>query len=144
MKTSHQVFIGDSRELAELDDDSVECVVTSPPYPMIEMWDGLFCSLDPEIETALEEADGRRAFELMHEVLADVWAELARVLVPGGIACINVGDATRTLGDDFRVYQNHAKIVEGFDRLGFERDRRLSCRRDGLGPVVRRELDAER
>jgi DNA modification methylase len=120
METSHRVFVGDSRDLAELDDDSVECVVTSPPYPMIEMWDELFCSLDPEIRTALEAAEGRRAFELMHEVLADVWAELARVLVPGAIACINVGDATRTVGDSFRVYQNHAKTVEQFDRLGFE------------------------
>jgi site-specific DNA-methyltransferase (cytosine-N4-specific) len=34
--TTHEVVVGDARELA-LPDDSVELVVTSPPYPMIEM-----------------------------------------------------------------------------------------------------------
>jgi len=87
---------------------------------MIEMWDDLFCSLDPAIGPALGDGDGRRAFELMHDALAAVWAELDRVLVDGGIACVNVGDATRTLDDSFRVYQNHARIIEAFDGLGFE------------------------
>ncbi len=120
METSHRAFVGDAREMSQLGADSVELVVTSPPYPMIEMWDELFCSLDPAIETALTEGDGRRAFELMHEALAEVWAEIERVLIDGGIACINVGDATRTLDDSFRVYGNHARIVERFDALGFE------------------------
>jgi site-specific DNA-methyltransferase (cytosine-N4-specific) len=40
-----------------------------------------------------------------------VWAELARVLAPGGIACINVGDATRSLSDGFRQYPNHTEIT---------------------------------
>lgn len=120
METSHRVVVGDSRTLSELDDDSVELVVTSPPYPMIEMWDELFASLDPEIETALEAGDGESAFAHMHDVLAAVWDEVARVLCPGGIACLNVGDATRTIGDSFRVYQNHARITEYFDDAGFE------------------------
>lgn len=120
METSHRAFVGDSREMTALDDDSVELAVTSPPYPMIEMWDDLFRSLNPDVEAALDAGDGRRAFELMHEALHATWDELARVLVDGGIACINVGDATRTVGDGFRVYQNHARIVEYFDELGFE------------------------
>jgi len=120
METSHRVVVGDSRDMARLDDDSVELVVTSPPYPMIEMWDELFASLDPAIGTALEDGDGRRAFELMHDVLAAVWDELDRVLVDGGIACINVGDATRTVGEGFRVYPNHARVTEHFDALGFD------------------------
>ncbi|MFB6307989.1 MAG: site-specific DNA-methyltransferase [Haloarculaceae archaeon] len=120
METRHRVFLEDARGLAELDDDSVDLVVTSPPYPMIEMWDDLFAELDPEIETLLADGDGRAAFEAMHDVLDAVWSELGRVLVDGGIACINVGDATRTLADSFRVYQNHARIVECFERLGFE------------------------
>ena len=120
METSHRVFVGDAREMSQLAEDSVELVVTSPPYPMIEMWDDLFCSLDPAIESALADGDGRRAFESMHDLLASVWAEIDRVLIDGGIACINVGDATRTLDDSFRVYQNHARIVEEFDALGFD------------------------
>ncbi len=56
----------------------------------------------------------------MHSALDDVWAEISRVLVPGGIACINVGDATRTVGDSFRVYPNHARVTDAFVELGFE------------------------
>ena len=110
METRHRVVAGDARELP-LPDDSVDLVVTSPPYPMIEMWDDIFGSLDPDITDALAADDGDRAFSLMHDVLDTVWAELERVLVPGGIACINVGDATRSLSDGFRSYPNHAEIT---------------------------------
>ena len=120
METTHRVVVGDARGLTQVDDESVELVVTSPPYPMIEMWDDLFQRLDPAIGDALEAGDGRRAFEAMHAQLDQVWAELERVLVDGGIACINVGDATRTLDGSFRVYPNHARILEAFEERGFD------------------------
>lgn len=45
MKTSHSVLYGDARRrLAEMPPSSVDLVVTSPPYPMIEMWDETFSS----------------------------------------------------------------------------------------------------
>jgi DNA modification methylase len=87
---------------------------------MIEMWDDLFADLDPAAGEALAAGDGERAFEAMHGVLDEVWAECERLLAPGGIACVNVGDATRTVGESFRVYPNHARVVEAFDALGFE------------------------
>lgn len=118
METTHLVHVGDARDLP-LADDSVALVVTSPPYPMIEMWDDVFAALDTDIEAALEENDGDRAHELMLSVLDDAWAEVARVLKPGGIAVVNVGDATRTL-DRFRVYDNHARITDTFQDLGFD------------------------
>jgi DNA modification methylase len=120
METSHRVVVGDSRRLDGVADDSVELVVTSPPYPMIEMWDELFADLDGAIAECLDAGEGREAFELMHEQLAAVWDELARVLVDGGIACVNVGDATRTVDGSFRVWQNHSRIVDAFEQRGFE------------------------
>jgi DNA modification methylase len=120
METSHSVRVGDSRDMAQLEDDSVELVVTSPPYPMIEMWDGLFSELDPGIERELAAENGQAAFELMHEELDAVWDEVSRVLVDGGIACVNIGDATRKVDESFRVYQNHARIVTAFEERGFE------------------------
>jgi DNA modification methylase len=119
METRHRVTIADARDLSALDDDAVELVVTSPPYPMIEMWDGLFADLSPDAAAALDAGDGRAAFEAMHAVLDDVWDELARVLVDGGVACVNVGDATRSLGGGFRVYQNHARVARAFEDRGF-------------------------
>lgn len=120
METTHEIHVEDARSMDAIPDDSVELVVTSPPYPMIEMWDGLFTDLDAAIGEALEAGEGSTAFELMHEQLRAVWEEVSRVLVPGGIACINVGDATRKIDGNFRVYQNHARIVDQFDTLGFE------------------------
>mgnify|MGYP000053038950 CR=1 FL=1 len=118
METTHRVHVGDARDLP-LADDSVALVVTSPPYPMIEMWDDVFASLDPEIGDALDANDGDRAHDKMLSVLDDAWAEVARVLEPGGIAVVNVGDATRTL-DRFRVYDNHARITAAFEALGLD------------------------
>lgn len=120
METEHGVYVGDSRQMDRLGDDSIELVVTSPPYPMIEMWDSVFGKLNPEIEETLEGGHGKSAFEQMHEELDKTWQEVSRVLVDGGIACINIGDATRKVDGSFRVYQNHARIIDAFEELGFE------------------------
>jgi DNA modification methylase len=120
MKTTHTVHAGDARDLSALDADSVALVVTSPPYPMVEMWDDLFAELNPEIGDDLCAGRGTAAFDAMHRILDQVWGELERVLVPGGIVCLNVGDATRTLDGRFRVYPNHARVIEAFERRGFE------------------------
>jgi len=117
--TSHRVHVGDARSM-DVDDGSVDLVVTSPPYPMIEMWDDLFAELSPAAGEALDSGDGGRAFEAMHAVLDAVWDECARVLAPGGIACVNVGDATRKVDGRFRVYPNHARVIEAFEGLGFD------------------------
>jgi DNA modification methylase len=120
METDHQVITGDSRSLSEVDDNSVELVVTSPPYAMIEMWDDLFFELNSETADHIENGDGQAAFARMHEELEKVWGEVSRVLVNGGIACINIGDATRKVDGSFRVFQNHSRIINAFEDLGFE------------------------
>ncbi|WP_226011463.1 DNA-methyltransferase [Halomicrobium salinisoli] len=120
METTHRIVVEDARDLGQVDDDSVELVVTSPPYPMIEMWDEVFAELNSSVGDALDAGAGREAFELMHEELDRVWSEVERVLVDGGIACVNVGDATRQVDGSFRVYQNHSRIVDAFEELGFE------------------------
>ena len=97
----------------------MDLVVTSPPYPMIEMWDEAFGRQRPGAAEALAEGDGPRAFELMHELLDAAWAEVHRVLRPGGIACINIGDATRTMDGDFRLWSNHSRVLSGLLRAGF-------------------------
>jgi DNA modification methylase len=120
METRHRVAVADARDMRRVPNDSVELVVTSPPYPMIEMWDDLFADLDPAARVALEDGDGDAAFDAMHAVLDDVWDEVARVLVDGGVACVNVGDATRSVDGSFRVYQNHARVTRAFEDRGFD------------------------
>lgn len=120
LETIHDIYVGDSRSMAELPANSVELVVTSPPYPMIEMWDDLFADLDPAIGTALDAGDGKVACQRMHDELNGVWNEIDRVLIDGGIACINIGDATRTIDGSFRVYRNHSRVIDAFEEMGFE------------------------
>ena len=111
MKTIHKIFFQDARDLKAIPSETVDLVVTSPPYPMIGMWDDMFSNQDPKIQKALARGDGRRAYELMHEILDSVWTELFRVLKDGRFACINIGDATRKIKDDFCLYPNHARIL---------------------------------
>ncbi|MBV9864504.1 MAG: site-specific DNA-methyltransferase [Abitibacteriaceae bacterium] len=118
MQTLHHVVYADARKMPGVGDESVELIVTSPPYPMIEMWDAAFTAMNPAIAAMLKAKAGSQAFELMHQELDKVWCECVRVLKPGGIICINIGDAVRTLSDDFQMYSNHARIIHAFYQLG--------------------------
>ncbi len=119
MQTRHRVLLG-SAACIDLAAESVNLVVTSPPYPMIEMWDQSFSDQDGGIARHLERGDGPAAFEAMHRVLDEAWGECYRVLRPGGFACINIGDATRSIAEQFRLYTNHARIVVACEALGFQ------------------------
>jgi DNA modification methylase len=101
---------------------------------MVEMWDEAFAGLDPETSALLAAGDGRGAFERMHRVLDDAWKEVRRVLIPGGICCVNVGDATRTVGGQFSLYPNASRIVSTFLSLGFDVLPRILWRKSTNAP----------
>ena len=94
LTTEHSVIIGDAGRTKALPAESVHLMVTSPPYPMIAMWDDLFCNRSARVADKLKKGKGGEAFELMHQDLEPVWDQVYRVLKPGGFACINMGDAT--------------------------------------------------
>ena len=118
MKTEQRAFFSDSTQMSPIDDGTIGLVVTSPPYPMIRMWDDGFCR-HPSIKQALLKGNGGLAFERMHRQLDRVWDELLRVVMPGGIVCINIGDAVRTLKDEFALYPNHSRILSHMTTIGF-------------------------
>jgi DNA modification methylase len=119
MKTTHKIFFQDAKNMHAIPPSSVHLVVTSPPYPMIEMWDDLFKRRSRKINSALKNRNAAEAFELMHQQLDTVWNEVYRILVNGGIACINIGDAVRTINDRFMLYANHARILSALLKTGF-------------------------
>ncbi len=119
MKTTHKIVFSNSQNMSEIPNKSVDLMVTSPPYPMIEMWDNLFSKQNSQIAEALKNNDGNQAFELMNQELDKVWNEVYRVLKNGGIACINIGDATRNINGRFQIYSNHSRILNYCLQLGF-------------------------
>ncbi len=81
-----RIFGSSSERMAELPDNSVHLMVTSPPYNVGKDYDS-----DLTLEEYL-------AF------LKRVWAETYRVLVPGGRACINVANLGRKPYIPLHVY----------------------------------------
>lgn len=97
--------IKSSGDMSEIENQSVHLIITSPPYPMIKKWDSIFGIVD---------------FDKQHKILFKTWMECGRVLISGGIACINIGDATRTIdGKGFTCYPNFARVTNDMWRLGF-------------------------
>ena len=118
MCTTHNIYIGASQQMQQTQDNSVDLVVTSPPYPMIEMWDEVMGKQNPKILESLQ-TEPDTAFELMHAELDKVWQECFRVIRPGGFLCINIGDATRTINGNFKLYNNHSRVSKACMGMGF-------------------------
>lgn len=118
--TTHSFVTGDARSLDMIGGGTADLIITSPPYPMIEMWDKGFVDLNPEIASYLKNDAGVHAWEAMHDLLMPAWKEVKRVLKEGGIVCINIGDATRTINGNFSLYPNHSRVIAAFTELGFQ------------------------
>lgn len=119
MKTTIRILNTASQHLSAIGDNTVDLIVTSPPYPMIEMWDECFCQQNEVIRSAIQGEDWLFAFREMHNVLNKVWDECDRVLKPNGFVCINIGDATRTCSGEFRLFSNHSAIISYFENMGY-------------------------
>jgi DNA modification methylase len=117
--TTHEIIFDDASSL-NLPNNSIDLVVTSPPYPMVEMWDEQFNNQNPNVKIALDKGNTQKAFEIMHTRLDRVWEEVFRVLKKGGMACINIGDATRTIKGKFQLFSNHTRVLQCLINLGFD------------------------
>jgi len=119
MKTTHRILFSDACRMRRVAADSIDLVVTSPPYPLIEMWDPMFFAQSRAAGAAFRKGNGGEAFKRMHQLLDSAWAEVYRVLKSGGFACINIGDAVRTVNGNFALYPNHVRILQKLLSLGF-------------------------
>ncbi len=119
MESIHKIYYQNSNNLNIIESNSIDLIVTSPPYPMIEMWDEMFSVQNSSIKDALNNHQEKQAFEKMHQELDKIWNELFRVLKDGAFACINIGDATRTINQKFQLFSNHSRILTYCLKLGF-------------------------
>ena len=94
--TKSLLTIGDSRDLKNWADKSVKLVVTSPPFlnqvdyvldSWIESW---FCGINSsELEKKVVQTSD---LDTWIQFISDTMSELHRVLVPGGILAMEVGE----------------------------------------------------
>lgn len=98
---------------------SVDLVVTSPPYPMIAMWDTVFSKMSVLPPSDWSSSNVMSVFEAMHTELDKVWTSLKVVTKEGAIVAINIGDATRSVDGRFTLFPNGARITMGMIRAGF-------------------------
>jgi site-specific DNA-methyltransferase (adenine-specific) len=93
---TNRIISNSSENMAELPDNSIHLMVTSPPYNV---------GKDYDQDITLEEY---LAF------LGRVWKEVFRVLVPGGRACINIANLGRK-----PYIPLHAYIIQSMVEIGF-------------------------
>lgn len=114
------IYQHSSNLMPELGDESIQCVITSPPYCMIHKWDTLFIQLIEEAGIPAYDNTPLAYYYAQMEILNRTWEECYRVLIPGGIMVVNIGDATRTIEDRHCWWPNYAYVTTSIHSLGFD------------------------
>jgi site-specific DNA-methyltransferase (adenine-specific) len=106
----HTIIRGDCRDMSVLADQSVDLIITSPPYWQIK---------DYGDENQIGFND---SYEDYINHLSLVWQECYRVLHDGHRLCINIGDQfTRTVSyGRHKIMPIHSEIIKSCETLGFD------------------------
>lgn len=105
-----KIIVGDSRKMIEVEDKSIDLIVTSPPYWHIKDYG----------------VPGQIGYgQSLHEYLKDlyrVWKECYRVLKPGRRLCINIGDqfARSIIYGRYKIIPLHAEFIAQCEEIGFD------------------------
>ncbi|MDL2222365.1 thermonuclease family protein [Parabacteroides sp. OttesenSCG-928-N08] len=110
VRTTHQIINGDSRQMSELNDQSVHLIVTSPPY-----WQLKDYGTDDQIGFHDD-------YETYINHLNLTWQECFRVLHDGCRLCINIGDqfARSTYYGRYKIIPIHTEIIKFCETIGFD------------------------
>ncbi len=108
--TFHKIVIGDSRNMQEVEDKSVELIVTSPPYWQLK---------DYGDENQIGFND---TYEEYINNLNLVWSECYRVLKPGCKMVVNIGDqfARAVYYGRYKVIPIRTEIIKFAETIGFD------------------------
>ena len=105
-----KIIIGDSRKMIEIENNSIDLVLTSPPYWHIKDYG----------------VPGQIGYgQSLHEYLKDlyrIWKECYRILKQGRRLCINIGDqfARSVIYGRYKIIPLHAEFISQCEDIGFD------------------------
>jgi site-specific DNA-methyltransferase (adenine-specific) len=108
--THHKIVIGDSRQMAEVADESVHLVITSPPYWQLKDYgNGSQIGFDDSYEDYINS-------------LNIVWSQCHRILHKGCRLCVNIGDqfARSVYYGRYKVIPIRTEIIKFCETIGFD------------------------
>jgi modification methylase len=110
IKNNHKIIRGDSRLMKELADNSINLVITSPPYWQLK---------DYGTEDQIGYND---SYENYINNLNLVWKECFRVLKNGCRLCINIGDqfARSVYYGRYKIIPIRTEIIKFCETIGFD------------------------
>ena len=108
--TQHNIYFGDSRKLSKINDESVQLIITSPPYLQLK---------DYGNENQIDYGD---SYEEYINNLNLVWTECYRVLSGGCRMCVNIGYqfARSVYYGRYKVIPIRDEIIRYCESLGFD------------------------
>ncbi|MFA4945970.1 MAG: site-specific DNA-methyltransferase [Candidatus Micrarchaeia archaeon] len=111
ISTTHRLIFGDARNLSKIENETVQLVVTSPPYWTLKEYN----QIDGQLGHIQD-------YAIFLEELDKIWTECFRVLIPGGRLIIVVGDVclSRKKHGRHQVIPLHADIQTRCRNIGFD------------------------
>lgn len=108
--TTHLFINGDSRKMSLISNDSVQLIVTSPPYWQLKDYG------------SVKQIGFNDSYEEYINNLNLVWSECFRVLRPECRLCINIGDqfARSVYYGRYKVIPIHSEIIRFCEEIGFD------------------------
>ena len=109
-KTHHLIVQGDSRRMRRIADESVQLIITSPPYWQLKDYGGK------------NQIGFHESYENYINNLNLVWRESARVLSPGCRLCVNIGDqfARAVYYGRYKVIPIRSEIIRFCEHIGLD------------------------
>ncbi|MBO5288379.1 MAG: thermonuclease family protein [Clostridia bacterium] len=108
--TEHKIIFGDSRSLNQIEDKSVQLIITSPPYWQLKDYG------------TKDQIGFNDSYEAYINNLNLVWKECDRVLADGCRLCINIGDqfARSVYYGRYKVIPIRTEIIRFCESLGMD------------------------
>jgi modification methylase len=110
LKTLHRIIHGDARIMRELEKQSVQMIVTSPPYWQLKDYGGS------------NQIGYHHSYEEYINHLNLVWNECYRILEDGCRLCVNIGDqyARSVYYGRYKVIPIRTEIIKFCETIGFD------------------------